>query len=150
RAVRRFLDGIGASAHISRQPTASRQRANMSVQDVSFDSAVRWPSNALSEVPFRVYTDAEQYRLEQERVFKGPTWSYLCLATEIANPGDWIATTVGEVAVIVARDNDGAINAFVNRCAHRGNLLCLTRQGHNKEITCIYHGWSYDLAGQLT
>ena len=48
------------------------------------------------------------------------------------------------------RDADGAINAFVNRCAHRGNLLCLTRQGHGKEITCIYHGWSYDLDGQLT
>jgi anthranilate 1,2-dioxygenase large subunit len=122
----------------------------MSVQDVSFDSSVVWPSNSLSEVPFRVYTDTEQYRLEQERIFKGPTWSYLCLASEIANPGDWVATTIGEVAVVVARDNDGAINAFVNRCAHRGSLLCLTHKGHNKEITCIYHGWSYDLAGQLT
>ena len=42
------------------------------------------------------------------------------------------------------------INAFVNRCAHRGNLLCLTNKGHGKEITCIYHGWSYDLEGHLT
>ena len=41
---------------------------------------VPWPSNGLSEVPFRLYTDPEQYRLEQERIFKGPTWSYLCLA----------------------------------------------------------------------
>ena len=126
----------------------------MSVQDVRFakelQGAVNWPSNALSEVPFRVYTDPELYALEQERIFKGETWSYLCLAGEIPNPGDWVATTIGEVAVIVARDADGAINAFVNRCAHRGNLLCLTRKGHGREITCIYHGWSYDLAGQLT
>jgi anthranilate 1,2-dioxygenase large subunit len=111
---------------------------------------VDWPSNGLSEVPFRLYTDPEQYRLEQERIFKGATWSYLCLAAEIPEPGDWVATTIGEVAIIVARGSDGAINAFVNRCAHRGNLLCLTRKGHDKEITCIYHGWSYDLAGQLT
>jgi anthranilate 1,2-dioxygenase large subunit len=122
----------------------------MSVQDVPLDAPVRFPSNALSEVHFRVYTDPEQYRLEQERIFKGPTWSYLCLAAEIAEPGDWVATTVGEVAVIVARGPDGAVNAFVNRCAHRGNLLCLTEKGHGKEITCIYHGWSYDLAGKLT
>jgi len=122
----------------------------MSVQDVSFDQPVAWPSNGISEVPFRVYTDPEQYRIEQERIFKGPTWNYLCLASEVANPGDWVATTVGEVAIIVARGPDGAVNAFVNRCAHRGNLLCLTRQGHAKEITCIYHGWSYDLTGQLT
>jgi len=29
-------------------------------------------------------------------------------------------------------------------------LLCLTNNGHGKEITCIYHGWSYDLEGHLT
>jgi len=101
-------------------------------------------------VPFRLYTDPEQYRLEQERIFKGPTWNYLCLAAEIPAPGDWVATTLGEVAVIVARGPDGAVNAFVNRCAHRGNLLCLTQKGRAKEITCIYHGWSYDLEGKLT
>jgi anthranilate 1,2-dioxygenase large subunit len=122
----------------------------MSVHDLRFDGAVNWPSNALSEVPFRVYTDPQQYALEQETIFKGESWSYLCLASEIPNPGDWVATTIGEVAIIVARDTDGAINAFVNRCAHRGNLLCLKNKGHGREITCIYHGWSYDLAGQLT
>jgi phenylpropionate dioxygenase-like ring-hydroxylating dioxygenase large terminal subunit len=84
----------------------------MSVQDLDFTSNISWPSNGLSEVPFRLYTDPEQYRIEQERIFKGPTWSYLCLAGEIPKPGDWIATTVGEVAVIVARGGDGAINAL--------------------------------------
>ena len=122
----------------------------MSVQDVRFDGSVNWPSNALSEVPFRVYTDPGQYALEQERIFKGEAWSYLCLAAEIPNPGDWVATTIGEVAIIVGRDDSGTINAFVNRCAHRGNLLCLTNKGHGREITCVYHGWSYDLAGHLT
>jgi anthranilate 1,2-dioxygenase large subunit len=122
----------------------------MSEMGLEVARPVSWPSNGISEVPFRLYTDPEQYALEQERIFKGPAWSYLCLASEIANPGDWVATTLGEVAVIVARGPDGAVNAFVNRCAHRGNLLCLTRQGHGKEITCIYHGWSYNLEGQLT
>src|SRR5260370_9027304 len=122
----------------------------MSVQDAGFERGLSFPSNALSEVPFRVYTDPEQYRLEQERIFKGPTWNYLCLEAEIAEPGDWIATTIGEVAVIVARGPDGAVNAFVNRCAHRGNLLCLTEKGHGSEISCIYHGWPYDLTGKLT
>jgi anthranilate 1,2-dioxygenase large subunit len=126
----------------------------MSVQDAGVakgrDRGLSFPSNALSEVPFRVYTDPEQYRIEQERIFKGPTWSYLCLTAEIPEPGDWVATTIGEVAVVVARGPDGEINAFVNRCAHRGNLLCLTEKGHGNEITCIYHGWTYDLAGKLT
>ena len=111
---------------------------------------IPWPSNGLTEVPFRLYTDPEQYRLEQERIFKGPTWSFLCLAAEVANPGDYVATTIGETAVIVTRDTQGKINAFPNRCVHRGNLLCLERQGNVKEIKCIYHGWTYDLTGKLT
>ena len=100
----------------------------MSVHDVEFERPALWPSNGISEVPFRLYTDPEQYALEQERIFKGPTWNYLCLAVEIREPGDWVATTIGEVAIIVVRGADGAVNAFVNRCAHRGNLLCLTQR----------------------
>src|SRR5499427_1734986 len=102
---------------------------------------VAWPSNGLTEVPFRLYTDPQQYQIEQERIFKGPTWNFLCLAAEIPNPGDYVATTIGETAVIVARDDEGRINAMVNRCAQRGNV---------KELSCIYHGWTYDLTGKLT
>jgi anthranilate 1,2-dioxygenase large subunit len=122
----------------------------MSQSGLTAEPRVAWPSNGISEVPFRVYTDAAQYDREQERLFKGPTWNYLCLAVELAKPGDYVATTIGETAVIVVRDAAGAINAFVNRCAHRGNLLCIERAGSTKEFSCIYHGWTYDLAGQLT
>ena len=112
--------------------------------------SVAWPSNGLSEVPFRVYTDQTQYDLEQEHIFRGPTWHYLCLEIEVARPGDHVATTIGETAVIVVRDKAGAVNAFLNRCAHRGNLLCLHRAGNTSEFNCIYHGWTYDLQGHLT
>jgi phenylpropionate dioxygenase-like ring-hydroxylating dioxygenase large terminal subunit len=111
---------------------------------------LKWPSNGLSEVPFWLYTDPEQYALEQQRIWKGPVWSLLCLAAELPKPGDWLATTIGEVAVIVARDEEGNINAFVNRCAHRGNLLCLENRGNSQRLACVYHGWTYDLKGRLT
>src|SRR5215471_675226 len=60
---------------------------NMSELGADALRGVPWPSNGLTEIPFRVYTDPDQYRLEQERIFKGPTWNYLCLAAEIPNPG---------------------------------------------------------------
>ena len=114
------------------------------------DQPIAWPSNGLSEVPFRLYTDPAQYALEQQRIFQGPTWNYLCLTAELANAGDYVTTTVGEAAVIATRDTSGEIHAFVNRCAHRGNLLCFEQRGNVKEISCIYHGWTYDLQGRLT
>ena len=111
---------------------------------------VAWPSNGLSEVPFRLYTDPEQYRLEQERIFKGPAWSYLCLAAEIPNPGDWIATTIGETAVVVTRDNGRRDQRLCQPLRPSRQPLCIERQGNAKEIKCIYHGWTYDLGGKLT
>src|SRR3954451_22955010 len=76
----------------------------MSQSGLTTEPHVAWPSDGISEVPFRLYTDAAQYQREQERLFKGPTWNYLCLAVELAHPGDYIATTIGETAVIVVRD----------------------------------------------
>src|SRR3982751_2700834 len=105
----------------------------MSVQDAGvatgLDRGLSFPSNALSEVPFRVYTDPEQYRLEQERIFKGPTWSYLCLTAEIPEPGDWVATTIGEVAVVVARGLDGAGKVAVTAAVFAGAAFDVTFKG---------------------
>jgi anthranilate 1,2-dioxygenase large subunit len=121
----------------------------MSQIEPTSEPGVVWPSNGVSEVPYAVYTDQTQYDREQERLFQGPAWHYLCLEVEVAKPGDYVSTTVGETAVIVCRDRAGAINAFVNRCIHRGNLLCLERQGNVRKFSCIYHGWTYDLGGRL-
>ncbi|MDH3699993.1 MAG: Rieske 2Fe-2S domain-containing protein [Alphaproteobacteria bacterium] len=122
----------------------------MSQSEPLADDRIHWPSNGLSEVPFRVYTDQATYDREQECLFQGPTWQYLCLEGELGDAGDFVSTTVGEVAVIVVRDTDGAINAFVNRCIHRGNLLCMERHGNVRKFSCMYHGWTYDLEGRLT
>lgn len=104
----------------------------------------------VSRVPFWVYRDTDLARVEQARVFEGPVWNFLCLESEIADPGDWRATTVGRLPVVVARDTDGAIAAFENRCVHRGALICLDNEGRGaKDFHCVYHAWRYDLRGNL-
>jgi anthranilate 1,2-dioxygenase large subunit/terephthalate 1,2-dioxygenase oxygenase component alpha subunit len=107
-----------------------------------------WPAG-LTRVPFWVYQDPDILRAEQEMLFEGPVWSYLCLEVEIPNPGDWRATFVGQMPVVVARDADGVIGAFENRCAHRGALICFDDGGNAKDFTCAYHAWRYDLHGTL-
>lgn len=109
-----------------------------------------WPDDDLSHAPYRVYTDADLYALEQARIFRGATWNFLALECEIPNPGDYKTTYVGDAPVIVARGQDGSVNAMVNRCAHKGALVCYKNRGNVREFTCVYHNWSYDLAGNLT
>ena len=75
----------------------------MSQSGPTAEHGVSWPSNGVSAVPFRVYTDHDQYHREQERLFQGPTWQYLCLEVELGKAGDFVSTTVGEAAVIVVR-----------------------------------------------
>lgn len=109
-----------------------------------------WPREGLTRVPYPVYSREDVYAEERQRIFMGPTWNFLCLEAELPNPGDYRASFVGDVPVIVARDMDGSLNAFENRCAHRGALLCFKRGGHGREISCVYHNWTYDLRGNLT
>src|SRR6266478_3213219 len=78
-----------------------------------------WPAEGLTRVPYWVYQDADIYQREQERIFRGPTWSYLCLEAELPEPQSFLTTFVGDMPVVVARDAKGAIHAFENRCAHR-------------------------------
>jgi anthranilate 1,2-dioxygenase large subunit len=108
-----------------------------------------WPKEGNSRVPYRVFSDPDIYRAELDRLFLGPTWQFLVLADELPNPGDYKTTFIGETPIIATRGEDGEIHAMVNRCAHRGNLVCLKRQGNADLLTCVYHSWSYDLEGNL-
>jgi anthranilate 1,2-dioxygenase large subunit len=111
---------------------------------------VHW-QDTLSRVPYGAFQAADVYRREQERLFQGPLWHFLCLEIEIARGGDFRTTKVGDTPVIVSRDYDGEIYAFENRCAHRGALICLEARGKGKkDFTCVYHAWTYDTRGNLT
>jgi phenylpropionate dioxygenase-like ring-hydroxylating dioxygenase large terminal subunit len=118
------------------------------------DAAVQIPSPhfwppGLTRIPFWAYKDPDILGFEQQRLFEGPVWNYLCLETEIPHAGDWRTTYVGTMPVVVARDHDRAIVAFENRCAHRGAMICLDDAGNAKEFHCVYHAWRYDLRGNL-
>jgi len=108
----------------------------------------RWGEDT-SEIPYWVYQNEDVRRLEQEKIYQGPAWNYLCLEAEIPRAGDYRTTFIGEMPVVVARGDDGEIYAFENRCSHRGALIALEDGGNAKDFTCVYHAWNYDLRGDL-
>jgi anthranilate 1,2-dioxygenase large subunit len=107
------------------------------------------PRQDYSRIGYGFYHDPEIYRLEQERIFRGPVWSVLGLEAEVPNSGDFRVTYVGETPVVFNRDRDGEINALVNRCAHRGAEIVREPFGNSRDHTCIYHSWCYSHKGDL-
>src|SRR5262245_28729756 len=108
-----------------------------------------WSDSTLARLPYWVYQDEGNYRTELRRIFEGPAWNYVCLESDLARAGDYRTTFVGEMPVIVVRGEGGDIHAFENRCAHRGALIALDDGGTAKHFQCVYHAWTYDLAGNL-
>jgi len=51
--------------------------------------------------------------------------------------------------VIVARQGDGSVRVLINRCMHRGTIVCAQGRGHASSFVCPYHGWTYDTDGRL-
>ncbi len=114
---------------------------------------IQWPAEGITRVPMQVFSDPEIYAWEQDLIFRGPTWSFLCLDIEVPAAGDYITTRVGDTPIIVVRRADGGINALVNRCVHKGSIICHQAKGrrtraHN--FVCPYHNWIYDFDGKLT
>jgi anthranilate 1,2-dioxygenase large subunit len=113
------------------------------------EKLARFPNPDGSRVPYSVFHSPEIAALEQERIFEGPTWSFLGLEAEIPNPGDFKSTFIGAAPVVMTRTPEGALAAWVNRCAHRGAAVCRLARGNALSHSCVYHQWNYSAAGDL-
>ncbi len=88
--------------------------------------------------------------LEHERgtVFM-QEWICVGRSDEIEGHGDYLTHDIAGVPVVVVRQADGGVKAFVNACAHRFSRLLANETGSGRKITCPYHAWTYDCAGKL-
>ena len=96
----------------------------------------------------QIYADPEIYQLELERVF-ARSWLFLAHESMLPKAGDFFTTSMGEDPVVVVRQKDGSLQAYLNQCRHRGMRLCHADGGNTKAFTCPYHGWRFDNRGQL-
>ncbi len=105
------------------------------------------PAAGVFRVHRDVFADPALFDLEQHYVF-ARTWCFLAVESQIAKPNDFVTTHIGRTPVLVARDGDGAIGAFLNVCRHKGAMLCAVEEGNARYLVCAYHGWTYDCAGR--
>jgi phenylpropionate dioxygenase-like ring-hydroxylating dioxygenase large terminal subunit len=96
----------------------------------------------------RIFFDEAIHRRELESLFTR-SWLYLGHESQIRNPGDYLSVYMGGDTVIVWRDEQSRVAAYLNSCRHRGVKLCRLDTGNETTITCRYHGWTYNSHGQL-
>ena len=96
----------------------------------------------------RFYTDPDIYRLEIERIINR-NWILAGHVSQLPGPGDFKVLNVARESAIIVRGSDGELQGFANVCRHRGSLVCLEPDGHTDKFTCPYHGWMYDIDGNL-
>ena len=106
------------------------------------------PALGAKLIPKERYTSVEFMRLEWERIWT-QVWLLGGLTSDLAEPGDYIATEIGRESVLIVRQADGGVKAFYNVCLHRGNRLRDPGSGGAESFKCQYHHWEYNWDGSF-
>ncbi len=115
--------------------------------DPNLYRSVRNSIESATPLPHWCYHSPHFFQRELETIF-ARQWLFLCKADAISKPGDfWTDTPVG-IPVLIVRDEDGVLHAFINACRHRGCKVA-SGTGHAKRLICPYHRWTYALDGRL-
>lgn len=95
-----------------------------------------------------LYTSKAIFELELERIFHRG-WVFVGHESEIPAAGDFRLRRIGRQPVIFVRGGDDVVRVLLNRCRHRGAVVCENEQGRDKFFRCWYHGWTYSNTGEL-
>src|SRR5688572_3954878 len=108
-------------------------------------------STALADAPWRnevsAYTDPERLRQEQDVLFRRHPL-LMGFASEWAKPGDYRTDDFAGVPILIVRDRDNVLRAFLNVCRHRGAKV-VDGCGSARVFSCPYHAWTYELNGKI-
>jgi len=96
--------------------------------------------------PVSHYLSQERFEAECALIRRYPT--PFCPSAALPERGSYLARMAAGNPIVVTRDSDGAVRAFVNACRHRG-MQVAEGSGCAKALSCPYHGWTYGLDGSL-
>jgi phenylpropionate dioxygenase-like ring-hydroxylating dioxygenase large terminal subunit len=94
------------------------------------------------------YTCRKQFARERELFFRrGPL--FIGLSCLLPQPGDYMTHDYAGVPILLVRQDDATLRAFLNVCRHRGARVS-EGSGHGvKRFLCPYHAWAYAADGRL-
>jgi phenylpropionate dioxygenase-like ring-hydroxylating dioxygenase large terminal subunit len=90
---------------------------------------------------------AERHREEVEVLFRARPL-LLCLSGALPESGAFHTVDLCGVPIVLTRNRERKVRAFANICRHRGVRL-VDGAGRANRFSCPFHGWTYDLDGNL-
>ena len=119
---------------------------------LTYESSRKGPPEgfpALPRISAGRYIDSEFEQLELEHLWR-KSWLYACHSDQLPHSGSFLQWRRTGTPIVIVRTANGSIRAFYNSCSHRGGPLVEGESGTLKNgFVCGFHGWSYDLEGQL-
>ena len=103
---------------------------------------------ATGKLNSEIFSNEVIYQEELEKIF-GRSWLMIGHESLIPKVNDFFHTYMGEDPVILTRDTNNRLRAFLNMCRHRGNRIVRTDIGNSNNFVCAYHGWTYSNQGFL-
>lgn len=98
-------------------------------------------------IPVSSYTDPQLFEREKKQIFKRLPLM-VAPSCELPEPGDYKAMDICGVPLLLTRQKDGTVAAFLNMCTHRGNPIA-EGTGNASRFLCGYHGWTFKNNGEL-
>lgn len=103
----------------------------------------------LATRPVSMFLERDYFEREQQAVFRRFPVPVIP-SNMIAEPGRVIAHDGYGLPLILTRDRDGKVHAFVNACRHKGSKVVEKCESFKANVlSCPYHAWSYALDGRL-
>ena len=99
-------------------------------------------------IPAAWYTDPRIAQLELQNVFSR-AWQAVGRTEQVEKPGQYVTASVAGEPVVAVRGSDGKLRAFYNVCRHHAMTVMNEPCGHAQHMRCPYHGWTYNLEGEL-
>jgi choline monooxygenase len=112
----------------------------------SYNAAAALPDAYTIPAPW--YTDPRIAQLELQNVFSR-TWQAVGRTAQLEKPGQYVTATVAGETIVAVRGSDGILRAFYNVCRHHAMTVMNEPCGHVQHMRCPYHGWTYNLEGEL-
>ncbi len=117
----------------------------MSTREIAEPAGIRQART----LPAAWYSSPYHHERDLRRVWAS---QWVCIGDVLDMPeaGSWRAVAVGRVPVLLVRDREGELRAFLNVCRHRASPLCEPgATGSAAALSCPYHAWLYRLDGSL-